>query len=736
MLASGLVVGFAAWSGGGRLAPADGLLLASVFSAAIGYVAGARLVEEMPAERAICWVLVTSLPLTVPATLLVWPEHAASAAAWGGFAYVTVFSMWLGFFAWYRGLALGGTDARQPGAGGPALSRDVLRRADPRRAARCGDAGFRGGRRRGGRRRPQDVGRRRRPPCLASIRRRACGGFNFLEESVMNRLPSTGPWRLATRAERMSPSAIRELLKLTERPGIISLAGGLPAADLFPVEAMREATERVLRDAPSEALQYAGSEGFAPLREWVAADLERQGLAASADQVVITAGSQQGLDLVGKVLIDAGSRVAVESPTYLGALQAFAVYEPEFVTVENDDEGPLPDSLGAARGARFFYVLPNFQNPSGRRIGVERRAEMARAAQSAGVPIVEDNPYGDLWYDAPPPAPIASHWPEGTVYLGSFSKVLVPGLRLGYVVAPPALFAKLVEAKQAADLSTPGFNQRIVHEVVKSGFLDSHVPTIRARYRRQRDAMQAALAAHLPTSGPLACRWRTPGGGMFFWIELPAGVDSDALLARAIERGVAFVPGKSFFADGSGANTMRLSFVTVSAEAIERGIAALAAALARAAGRGRGTRPRARRVMTRFAFSQVDVFTDTALRGNPLAVVHDADALDESRMQAFARWTNLSETSFLLAPTDPGADYRVRIFTPGGELPFAGHPTLGSCHAWLERGGVSRHAGEVVQQCGVGLVRLRREDGRAAFAAPRSFAKRCPTPTSPRRSPR
>ncbi|MEP7140558.1 MAG: PLP-dependent aminotransferase family protein [Caldimonas sp.] len=395
----------------------------------------------------------------------------------------------------------------------------------------------------------------------------------------MTRRASIRPWQLASRTARMNPSAIREILKLTERPGIISLAGGLPSADLFPIEAVREATARVLADAPREALQYAGSEGFAPLREWVAAELKRQGLDASASQVLITTGSQQGLDLVGKVLIDAGSRVAVESPTYLGALQAFVVYEPEFVTVENDDDGPRPDSLAAARGARFFYALPNFQNPSGRQIGVARRAALARAAEAAGVPIVEDNPYGELWYDAPPPAPIASLWPEGTIYLGSFSKVLVPGLRLGYVVAPPALFAKLVEAKQAADLHTPGFNQRIVHEIVKDGFLDTHVPAIRARYRLQRDAMQAALVAHLPTSGPLACRWRTPGGGMFFWVELPAGVDSDALLAKAVERGVAFVPGKSFFADGSSSNTIRLSFVTVSAEAIERGIAALAAAL-------------------------------------------------------------------------------------------------------------------------------------------------------------
>jgi 2-aminoadipate transaminase len=395
----------------------------------------------------------------------------------------------------------------------------------------------------------------------------------------MTRPPSTGPWHLATRTERMNPSAIREILKLTERPGIISLAGGLPSADLFPVEAMREATERVLRDTPREALQYAGSEGYGPLREWVAATMQRQGMSASADQVLITTGSQQGLDLVGKVLIDAGSRVAVESPTYLGALQAFVAYEPEFATVEHDDEGPLPEALAAARGARFFYALPNFQNPSGRSIGVGRRVALAGAAEAAGVPIVEDNPYGDLWYDAPPPAPIASLWPAGTAYLGSFSKVLVPGLRLGYVVAPRALFAKMVEAKQAADLHTPGFNQRIVHEIVRSGFLDTHVPVIRARYRLQRDAMQAALVAHLPTSGPLACRWRTPGGGMFFWVELPAGIDSDALLAKAVERGVAFVPGASFFAGKTQANTLRLSFVTVAAEAIERGVAALAAAL-------------------------------------------------------------------------------------------------------------------------------------------------------------
>ena len=390
----------------------------------------------------------------------------------------------------------------------------------------------------------------------------------------------SAPWHLAARTARMNPSAIREILKLTERPGIISLAGGLPSADGFPIEAVREATARVLRDTPREALQYAGSEGFGPLREWVAAEMARHRLSVGADRVLITTGSQQGLDLVGKVLIDAGSRVAVESPTYLGALQAFVPYEPDFVTVASDESGPLPESLvDDAAGARFFYVLPNFQNPSGDSISAARRDEIAHVAEAKGVPLVEDNPYGDLWYDSPPDRPLAARWPGGTVYCGSFSKVLAPGLRLGYVIAPQPVFGKLVEAKQAADLHTPGLNQRIVHEIVKDGFLDRHVPTVRARYRTHRDAMQAALLAHLPTAGPLACRWRVPGGGMFFWIELPPGTDSDALLVRAVARGVAFVPGAPFFAANARADTLRLSFVTAAPAQIEQGIAALAAAL-------------------------------------------------------------------------------------------------------------------------------------------------------------
>jgi 2-aminoadipate transaminase len=378
-------------------------------------------------------------------------------------------------------------------------------------------------------------------------------------------------WTLARRAARLEPSTIREILKVTERPGIISLAGGLPSADGFPVQAMAEACAKVLRDTPREALQYAASEGYGPLREWVAAELATQGLRVSADQVLITTGSQQGLDLVGKVLIDPGSAVAVESPTYLGALQAFSPYEAEFVPVAGDDEGPRPEAMEAARGARFMYLLPNFQNPSGRCLSAQRRQALAAKAQAMGLPVVEDNPYGDLWFDAPPPPPLSATLGDGAVYLGSFSKVLAPGLRLGYVVSPKALYPKLLQAKQAADLHTPGFNQRVVHEVIKDGFLRQHVPTIRERYKAQRDAMRAALEAHLPKG----CRWNVPVGGMFFWVQLPPGLDATGLLPKAVDAGVAYVPGAAFFADKGHANTMRLSFVTVPPERITQGVAAL-----------------------------------------------------------------------------------------------------------------------------------------------------------------
>ncbi|MGV3569201.1 MAG: PLP-dependent aminotransferase family protein [Ramlibacter sp.] len=393
----------------------------------------------------------------------------------------------------------------------------------------------------------------------------------------LNDLPQATPWTLARRAERMNPSVLREILKVTEQPGIISFAGGLPSPRTFPVAAFAEACAKVLRDDGPAALQYAASEGYGPLREAVAAQMPWQ---VSPSQVLITTGSQQGLDLAAKVLIDSGSRVLVETPTYLGALQAFAPMEPEVSGLACDAEGIVVDDLRAqAPGARFVYVLPNFQNPTGRTMGEERRAAVSAAAAAAGLPILEDNPYGDLWFDTPPPAPLAARNPDGCIYLGSFSKVLSPGLRLGFLVAPAAVAPKLLQAKQASDLHTPGFNQRIVAEVLRDGFLQRHVPTIRALYQAQRDAMLAALQRELASLG---VTWNSPQGGMFLWARLPAGVDAVKLLPLAVARGVAFVPGSPFYAGTPDPRALRLSFVTASPEEIDRGVAALGQAIRQA----------------------------------------------------------------------------------------------------------------------------------------------------------
>ncbi|AVO41569.1 PLP-dependent aminotransferase family protein [Simplicispira suum] len=385
-------------------------------------------------------------------------------------------------------------------------------------------------------------------------------------------------WTLATRTEKMNPSVIREILKLTEKPGIVSLAGGLPSPRTFPVDDFARACAAVLQHDGAASLQYAASEGYGPLREAVAAQLPWD---VDPAQVLITTGSQQGLDLVAKVLIDPGSRVLVETPTYLGALQAFAPMEPVVQSVPSDDEGVQIDALARLAGsgtdkARFLYVLPNFQNPTGRTMSEARRAALVETAAELGLPLLEDNPYGELWFDAPPPAPLTARNPAGCIYLGSFSKVLAPGLRLGYLVAPPEIFPKLLQAKQAADLHTPGFNQRMVVEVMQGGFLHRHVPTIRTLYRLQRDAMLAALEREMDG---LDVQWNRPVGGMFLWLRLPEGMDASALLALAVERNVAFVPGAAFYAGQADPRTLRLSFVTASSAQIDTGIAALADAV-------------------------------------------------------------------------------------------------------------------------------------------------------------
>lgn len=375
------------------------------------------------------------------------------------------------------------------------------------------------------------------------------------------------------RARALQSSAIREILKVAERPEVISFAGGLPAAATFPLDQMREAFDRVLATRGREALQYSSTEGYAPLREWVAARVGTPEAPVSADDVLIVSGSQQGLDLLAKVLVDPGDRVLVETPTYLGALQSFSVFEPKFVGIRSDADGLLPEALDESmRGAKFVYCLPNFQNPTGRLLPEARRRALAERARALDLLILEDDPYGALSYEGDTPAAIRTFAPERTVYMGSFSKVLAPGLRLGYVIAPPALRAKLVQTKQATDLHTATLSQQAVYEVVKDGFLDQHIPTIRTLYREQCEAMLAALSHHMPDS----VRWNRPRGGMFLWVDLPAGIDATALLARAVEERVAFVPGAPFFAADPVAESLRLAFVTVPPPRIEEGVERLA----------------------------------------------------------------------------------------------------------------------------------------------------------------
>jgi 2-aminoadipate transaminase len=377
----------------------------------------------------------------------------------------------------------------------------------------------------------------------------------------------------SARARALQSSAIREILKIAERPEVISFAGGLPAAATFPLEAMRAAFDQVLAMRGREALQYSSTEGYAPLREWIAARVGTPLAPVSADDVLIVSGSQQGLDLLAKVLVDPGDRVLVETPTYLGALQSFSLFGPQFVPVASDADGLLPEALDESmRGAKFVYCLPNFQNPTGRLLPEARRRALAERARALDLLILEDDPYGALSYEGDTPAAIRSFAPERTVYMGSFSKVLAPGLRLGYVIAPPALRAKLVQAKQATDLHTATLSQQAVYEVVKDGFLDAHIPTIRTLYREQCEAMLAALSHHMPDS----VRWNQPRGGMFLWVDLPSGMDATVLLARAVEERVAFVPGAPFFAADPVAESLRLAFVTVPPPRIEEGVERLA----------------------------------------------------------------------------------------------------------------------------------------------------------------
>jgi 2-aminoadipate transaminase len=330
---------------------------------------------------------------------------------------------------------------------------------------------------------------------------------------------------------------------------------------------MKAAFDKVLTQNGKVALQYGPTDGYTPLRQWIADSLSTGGAKIVPEQILMTSGSQQALDLLGKVLIDEGSRVLVETPSYLGALQAFSVYRPEFKSVATDEHGLVPSSIDAvAEGARMLYSLPNFQNPTGRSLSVERRLELVETCARLGLPLIEDDPYGALSYKGEPSPKMVAMNPDGVIYMGSFSKVLTPGIRLGYVCAPLPLARRLELAKQAADLHTSQLTQMVVHEVIKDGFLDQHIPKIRTLYGDQCQVMLDAMAQHFPAG----VEWTKPEGGMFIWVTLPKHIDAMQLLDEAIAQKVAFVPGSPFYANEPETNTLRLSFVTVPPERIRQ----------------------------------------------------------------------------------------------------------------------------------------------------------------------
>jgi 2-aminoadipate transaminase len=379
----------------------------------------------------------------------------------------------------------------------------------------------------------------------------------------------------------MGSSAIRELLKLTEKPDIISFGGGLPAPDVFPVDDFAAACDRVLHEFGAQALQYGTTEGYLPLREMIARHTARYGIKITPDNILITSGSQQALDLLGKVFINPGDRILVEEPTYLGALQAWNAYGAEYVTVPMDEDGMITDVLEEAlrAGPKFIYVLPNFQNPTGVTLSVERRQALLELADRYGVPIIEDDPYGQLRYEGnhlPSVVTLDGQFRESgsmpyrgnVIYLSTFSKTLSPGIRLAWVVAPQEVIRKLVQAKQGADLHTATFNQMVAYEVSRGGFLDRHVWMIRRVYGERRNIMLEAIEDFFPKG----VRWTHPQGGLFLWGMLPEGMLSRQVLEKAIEQKVAFVPGDSFYARGGGENTMRINFSNATPDKIRIGI--------------------------------------------------------------------------------------------------------------------------------------------------------------------
>lgn len=384
----------------------------------------------------------------------------------------------------------------------------------------------------------------------------------------------------ANRTHNMKPSVIREILKLTQKSSVISFAGGLPAPGLFPVERLREAADAVLTAQSTEALQYGTTEGYAPLRAWVAAQLQAGGAkGVTAQHVQIVSGSQQGLDLLGKIILDPGDTVLVAAPTYMGALRAFDAYQPNYLSVLTDDEGMLPDALENALKTRpkLIYVIPNFDNPTGITMSLSRRKLLIELAARHGVPILEDNPYGELRFEGRTLPNLYALAPEGVIYCGTFSKIMVPGLRLAWVVASPEVLTLLTRAKQAADLHTATFTQMIAYEVTQGGFMDAQIDKVRTYYKSQRDLMLKALDAYMPPG----VKWTHPSGGMFLWATLPESLNATEIAYEAVNEGVAYVPGETFYTDGTGVNTLRLSYSVATPKEVDMGMKRLGQVFAR-----------------------------------------------------------------------------------------------------------------------------------------------------------
>jgi len=387
---------------------------------------------------------------------------------------------------------------------------------------------------------------------------------------------------LARRTERMKSSIIRELLKYTMQPDMISFAGGMPAPELFPVRDFQEACRWILEHDAERALQYGPTEGHAPLKDYLIESMARYELPAKRENILFTNGSQQALDLLGRILIDPGDKIIAGRPTYLGAIQAWDVYDPEYITVPLDDDGMRMDELERALvanpGVKFIYVLPNFHNPAGTTIPLERRYKLVELAARHGCLIIEDDPYGQLRFEGEDICPIFAMHKENTLYLSTFSKTLSPGLRLGWIVGPEKIIARLVQAKQGCDLHSSSLIQFLAHDICSRGLVRAHVRQIRQVYRERRDVMLRCMEE----SFPKGVTWTRPQGGLFLWVRMPESVDAEDVLKLALEEKVAFVPGRAFYPGGNdGRCCMRLNFSYCRPELIEEGIKRLGRAMAR-----------------------------------------------------------------------------------------------------------------------------------------------------------